>query len=128
MKPVNTLSVISSNSTEDEHCIPDQLAELVHKKSVEVLNEVGFCVPERDVLSSLSKEGFIVDYETQMVRIPFELVNQALETLPKDVKLYHRNSVETPISNLQSCFMGAGTPVHVFDLKTERDDNAFLNH
>jgi trimethylamine--corrinoid protein Co-methyltransferase len=61
------------------------------------------------------------------VRIPFELINQALETLPKDVKLYQRSSVDTPISNLRSCFMGAGTPVHVFDLKTEQRRDATLD-
>ena len=31
----------------------DSTAELVHGKSVEILEEVGFCVPERDALTRL---------------------------------------------------------------------------
>ena len=98
--------------------MPDSTAELVHEKSVEILSEVGFCVPERDALARLEAVGFPVDWESQMVRVTPELLETALARLPRDVKLYDRAG-ETPARfERGSCFMGAGTPVNVFDLRT----------
>jgi trimethylamine--corrinoid protein Co-methyltransferase len=94
------------------------IAELVHDKSVEILTEVGFCVPESDVLARLDSAGFPVDRENQMVRLTPELLAAALASLPKEVKLYNRMG-ETPAPyDIGSCFMGAGTPVNVLDLDT----------
>jgi trimethylamine--corrinoid protein Co-methyltransferase len=95
----------------------EKIAELVHQKSVEILVEVGFCVPEKDVLNQLEVTGFLVNKENQMVRIPPDLFKGALERLPKDVKLYNRTrEIELPF-NGHSYFMGAGTPVKVLDLE-----------
>jgi trimethylamine--corrinoid protein Co-methyltransferase len=111
---------------------PDTIPELVHEKSVEILSEVGFCVPELGALTRLEAAGFLVDWESQMVRVTPELLETALTRLPHDVQLYDRTG-ETPTpfpgsaprvasreGNLGrgSCFMGAGTPVKVFDLET----------
>jgi trimethylamine--corrinoid protein Co-methyltransferase len=93
-----------------------EIAELVHEKSVEILMEVGFCVPEIDTLARLDSAGFPVDQETQMVRLTPDLLTAALRSLPKDVKLYGRaGETPAPYDN-GSCFMGAGTPVNVLDL------------
>ncbi len=106
--------------------MPDSTAELVHEKSVEILKEVGFCVPEPDALARLEAAGFPVDWESQMVRVTPELLETALARLPRDVKLYDRAGERParfesgPFGDAQgrSCFMGAGTPVNVFDLQT----------
>jgi trimethylamine--corrinoid protein Co-methyltransferase len=103
----------------------DSIVELVHEKSVEILAEIGFCVPEQDTLTRLEAAGFPVDRESQMVRVTPELLETALSNLPRDVTLYDRAG-ETPAPfprggsapERGSCFMGAGTPVSVFDLKT----------
>ncbi len=98
--------------------LPDSLTELIHGKSVEILSEVGFCVPEQDALARLEAAGFPVDRESQMVRVTSELLEIALAHLPHDVKLYDRAG-ETPAPFERGpCFMGAGTPVNVFDLET----------
>ena len=106
--------------------LPDSTVELVHEKSVEILSEVGFCVPERDALAHLEAAGFPVDWESQMVRVTPELLETALARLPRDVKLYDRAG-ETPApfergpfddAQGRPCFMGAGTPVNVFDFQT----------
>jgi trimethylamine--corrinoid protein Co-methyltransferase len=111
---------------------PDSIPELVHEKSVEILSEVGFCVPDLGTLNRLEAAGFLVDRESQMVRVTPELLETALTRLPHDVQLYNRAG-ETPAPFLRSapreisredgighgsCFMGAGTPVKVFDLET----------
>jgi len=95
-----------------------KLAELVHQKSMGVLFEVGFCVPEESVLRSLMQAGFVVDKESQMVRVTQELLETALKTLPKDLKLYNRSGSAELDFNNGSYFMGAGTPVNVQDLET----------
>jgi trimethylamine--corrinoid protein Co-methyltransferase len=91
--------------------------QLIHEKSVEILTEVGFCVPEGNVLSRLERSGFIVDRDHQMVRLTPEMVESALESLTKGVNLYDRAG-ETPLPfGERSSFMGAGTPVNVIDLE-----------
>lgn len=95
-----------------------EIAELVHEKSVEILREVGFCAPDAGILSRLESAGFPVDYESQMVRITPDLLEVALETLPKDLRLYDRNGQSLDRFGIEACFMGAGTPVKVFDLDT----------
>ena len=97
---------------------PEKIASLVHKKSTQILLDTGFCVPVAEVLKSLEKSGFIVDYETQMVRITPGLLDTALSGLPRDVQLYDREGLHAAPYDQRSCFMGAGTPVNVLDLET----------
>ena len=102
----------------------ERLAELVHQKSMEILAEVGFCVPEENLLSRLAKAGFIVDKETKMVQLTQELLDTALESLPKDVALYDRSGSTILDFQNDSRFMGAGTPVNVLDLEDGKRRNA----
>lgn len=95
---------------------PDAIAELVHEKSVEILLDVGFCVPDNDAQARLDSAGFPVNRETQMVTITTDLLETALGALPRHVKLYNREGDTLPNFGNASCFMGAGTPVNVFDL------------
>jgi trimethylamine--corrinoid protein Co-methyltransferase len=99
--------------------LPDSLPELVHEKTVEILTQVGFCVPVPDVLKRLETAGLLVDEQTHMVRITPELLETALQRLPKNVRLYDRTG-ENPAPFETTCFMGAGTPVNVFDLETDQ--------
>jgi trimethylamine--corrinoid protein Co-methyltransferase len=98
--------------------LPDCLTELIHGKSVEILSEVGFCVPEQDALARLEAAGFPVDWESQMVRVTPELLEMALSSLPRDVTLYDRAGKTAAPFERGPCFMGAGTPVNVLDLET----------
>lgn len=95
----------------------EKIADLVHQQSMKILTEVGFCVPEDNLLSRLAKAGFIVNEESRMVRITQELLDTSLNTLPKDLKLYNRTGSEAMDFNNGSRFMGAGTPVNVLDLE-----------
>ena len=61
--------------------LSETVAELVHTRSVEILSEVGFCVPEKESLSRLEAAGFLVDRSSQMVRITTELLDEALSRL-----------------------------------------------
>lgn len=98
--------------------LPGPIAEQVHEKSCEILSEVGFCVPEKDVLARLETAGFPVNWQSHMVRVTPELLEVALARLPHDVRLYDRRGTTPAPFERTSCFMGAGTPVNVFDLET----------
>jgi trimethylamine--corrinoid protein Co-methyltransferase len=102
----------------------DNLAELVHQKSMEILTEVGFCVPEESLLSRLEKADFIVNKETKMVCITQELLDTALKGLPKDIKFFNRTGAGNLDFTSGSYFMGAGTPVNVLDLENGKRRSA----
>jgi len=94
------------------------LAEKVHAASIEILTEVGFCVPAPDVLDRLAGAGFIVEPDSHMVRITMALLDDALERLPRDVTLYNRAGEAKVPNACGASFMGAGTPVNVLDPQT----------
>jgi trimethylamine--corrinoid protein Co-methyltransferase len=96
----------------------EEICQLVHDKSVEILAETGFCVPEPEALARLERVGFQVDRETQMARASTDLVTAALESLPKGDHLFPRDDGSPPPFYDTPSFMGAGTPVNVFDLAT----------
>jgi trimethylamine--corrinoid protein Co-methyltransferase len=102
----------------------DSLIDLVHAKSVEILSEVGFCVPEPATLDRLACTGFPVDRESHMVRVTPELIKTALEALPPVPGLYHRDGNTLLPFERGPCFMGGGTPVNVFDLETAKRRSA----
>jgi trimethylamine--corrinoid protein Co-methyltransferase len=97
---------------------PGRVADLVHDKSVEILTDVGFCVPEAEALARLERAGFPFDGESQMVRLTPVLLETALANLPREVKLFDRDGGTTSPFGRSYCFMGAGTPVYVLDLTT----------
>jgi len=96
----------------------DSTVELVHAKTVEILNKVGICVPEKNVLARLKRVGLPVDDESQMVRFPPDVLCYLLSRAPSDLGLYARDG-QTPVPFEKGPrFMGSGTPVMVFDLQT----------
>jgi len=102
----------------------EKISEVVHQSSLRILEEVGFCVPDPGALSRLDGAGFLVDQDTAMVRIPAEMVQPALDSLPKNLKLYNRDRTEWIDFQGRSAFMGAGTPVNVLDLETGKRRSA----
>jgi trimethylamine--corrinoid protein Co-methyltransferase len=98
--------------------LPKATIEQLHQKSVEILNEIGICVPAADVLQRLRGAGLPVDAERQMVRFPPDALEELLRRVPRDLKLYARDG-QTPVPfEAGPRFMGSGTPVMVFDLET----------
>ena len=65
--------------------------EKIHSQAVEILKNTGVEVNHEDALKILDKAGAAVDYQSQRVKIPSELVAQCLETLPEKCILAGRN-------------------------------------
>jgi len=103
---------------------PEKIGELVHQKSMDILTEVGFCVPEENLLSQLERADFIVNKETKMVKVSQDLLDTALKSLPKNVGLSRRDGSNKLDFSNGSYFMGAGTPVNVLDLEEGKCRNA----
>ncbi|MFC2028609.1 trimethylamine methyltransferase family protein, partial [Chloroflexota bacterium] len=102
----------------------EKLAEIVHERSMDILSDVGFCVPEKSLHSRLDEVGFKVNQETSMVKVTQELLDSALKNLPGKFGLCRRDgSNELDFQN-GSYFMGAGTPVSVLDLEDGERRNA----
>jgi trimethylamine:corrinoid methyltransferase-like protein len=78
--------------------LSSSIAELVREKSLEILREVGFCVPDQGILARLEGAGFPADRESHMVRVTPELLEAALGSLPQDLKLYDRLPNVAPAS------------------------------
>ncbi len=98
--------------------LPHSTIDLVHAKTVEILSQVGVCIPDAQVLTQLLHAGLPVDVDAQMVRFPAEALQELLDQAPKNLQLYARDG-QTPVPfDVGPRFMGSGTPVMVFDLHT----------
>ena len=60
---------------------PDEVRR-IHETSLDILSEVGCVYYSRHALDVLAEAGAQVDYETTVAKLPPELVERALATLP----------------------------------------------
>jgi trimethylamine--corrinoid protein Co-methyltransferase len=67
--------------------ITDEEVEQIHRTSLRILWEIGVKFPNEQMLAKFETAGAKVDYDKQVVKIPEDLVNQALATLPKDFSI-----------------------------------------
>jgi len=72
--------------------LADSEIEKIHEQSLQILQNTGIEVNHVQALSMLEKEGAKVDFKTQRVKIPREIVQRCLETLPDRCILAARNS------------------------------------
>ena len=68
-----------------------QEMDLIHAQSVKSLQEIGIKVHSKPVLEILEKNGARVDYNAMVAKIPEKMVNQALESVPKEFTLCARD-------------------------------------
>lgn len=68
----------------------DALRQL-HLATLEVMSEVGLQVGSKDALKCFEKGGCIVDYDTETVRIPQYVVEEAIKSCPKTFTLYGKS-------------------------------------
>jgi trimethylamine--corrinoid protein Co-methyltransferase len=65
--------------------------DFIHERSLEVLAEVGVQFRSAKALDVLDQAGCKVDHDSEIVRFPVELVEWAVEQLPREVLLPGRN-------------------------------------
>jgi len=65
--------------------------EKIHEASLRILNEVGVGIYCDDALKILDEAGASVDYTHKIVRIPEDLVMEAVKKAPSIIKVFARN-------------------------------------
>ncbi len=68
----------------------DQIQDL-HDATIEVLHDVGIKVMHNDALDLMKGNGCIVDYETQVAKIPEDVFMKYVNMAPGDITLYGRD-------------------------------------
>jgi trimethylamine--corrinoid protein Co-methyltransferase len=94
----------------------------VHLESIKILEQVGIKVTSPEVLSMLKDHGANVDAKSQIVRIPENLVKEALSKAPKEFKMCARDKaydLQLPApDHVQGC--NDGQPTEVWDIDTQK--------
>ena len=97
---------------------PSELDSL-RKGSYQLLAEVGVYYPSEQALMIFSDHGAKVDWETKIVRIPPDLVDKAMATAPRNIKLGGREPrFDLTLDGSRSYLTTDGCGVHVIDLET----------
>jgi trimethylamine--corrinoid protein Co-methyltransferase len=65
--------------------------DLIHEQSIRCLREIGVKIHSRSVLELLDDRGAAVDHAARIARIPEKLIEEALETAPKEFTLCARD-------------------------------------
>lgn len=66
--------------------------DLIHEKSIELLQSMGVLVRSESVLDMLSEFGASVDMRTQIAHMPESVVDEALRKAPREFALHARES------------------------------------
>jgi trimethylamine--corrinoid protein Co-methyltransferase len=97
---------------------PGQL-ERLKGGTLRLLDEVGVHFPSRRALAILADHGAQVDHNTQIVRFPPELVEEAMAMAPRSFVLGAREErFDLRLDGTRSYLTTDGTGVHVVDLAT----------
>lgn len=97
--------------------LTDEQFQLVHSASLEILERIGVRVDLGEALELLKHAGARV--EDNLVRLPPRLVEQALQTAPKQVTLFNRHGEPVMPLDGDRCFFGPGSDcLNIIDHRT----------
>ncbi len=97
--------------------LDEEQKDQVHEKSLRVLEEVGVRVENEEALNLFKDRGADVEREEEIVKLPAEMVEEAIETAPSQVTLYGRSEEHNIELGGTRVHMGTGgTAVNVLDI------------
>lgn len=94
--------------------------DLVHQKSIEILEDIGVLVRSETVLYLLEQNGALVDRRTNVAKLPESMVREALGKAPSRFRLCSRipeNDVELPSTGIPYLTTD-GLTLHMIDEET----------
>ena len=95
--------------------------EEIHQRALDVLQQVGCFMDHEEALTLFEEHGAMVDHSTRIVKIPRNLVEQALRLSPSSVLLAARDPGRDIHAEGDRVYFGPGTlPIKVRDLDTGR--------
>jgi trimethylamine--corrinoid protein Co-methyltransferase len=93
--------------------------QAIHNASLQVLEKTGIKLMSKPALDILKKAGAKVDYETNRVTLPRQLVEEALKMAPKTITYGARNPKYDFVLNKQAPHFSAdGDPPFILDWET----------
>jgi len=114
-----TPDVVSFPTTFRNALLTQAKLETLKGGTLRLLDEVGVHFPSRKALEILADHGAKVDMETEIVRIPPDLVEKAMSTAPRSFVLGGREErLDLLLDGSRSYLSTDGTGVHVIDLET----------
>jgi trimethylamine--corrinoid protein Co-methyltransferase len=119
--PFPTSSTVKGkrSSASERELLAQEEVETLKAGTLRLLDEVGVHFPSRRALEILSDHGAKVDRDTQIVRIPPDLVQKAMSTAPRSFILGGREErFDLLLDGNHSYLATDGTGVHVIDLET----------
>jgi trimethylamine--corrinoid protein Co-methyltransferase len=103
-----------------QFALDDQL-ELLQESTLKILAEVGVRFPLEKALRIFSDHGAHVDWETQVVKLPPDLVERAMETVPRFFKLGGREpGLDLQLQDGVSFWTTDGCGFEVIDFETRQ--------
>ena len=95
--------------------------ELLNEASLKVLEETGYIIKNEEALEIFKKAGATVDQKKELVRIPRELVLNAIKTSPSKLTFYGKIDSEIKLGEKnKTYFMNGYGSVNYFDWKTKK--------
>jgi trimethylamine--corrinoid protein Co-methyltransferase len=93
--------------------------EKVIDEAIEILEEIGFFVENKEAMAIMQKEGFEINKEKQKVKIPKDVVKKAISSAPSKIKLFDREGKEVvELGGNNICFDPGSAGLNVLDPKT----------
>ena len=115
-KTPDIISISSHNKI--EILSPSEIDNL-RKGTYQLLAEVGVSYPSKKALTIFADHGAEVDWDTNIVRIPPDLVDKAMATAPRNIVLGGREPrFDLTLDGSRSYLTTDGCGVHVIDLET----------
>ena len=71
--------------------LSDAMVQQIITEAIELLQDPGVRVHNEDALTLLAAAGATIDHEKRVARIPEKVVRAALETAPREFRLYDLN-------------------------------------
>ena len=93
--------------------------EEIHQRALDVLQQVGCFMDHEEALALFEKHGAVVDQSTRIVKIPRNMVEEALRLSPSSILLAARDPEKDIHAEGDRVYFGPGTlPIKVRDLET----------
>jgi len=89
--------------------------EKIHQESLRILSENGLKYLDREGLEILADVGAKVDFDSQMARLPTDLVEDSLKKTPSSFNLYDRNGELAMVMEGYNTYYGGGGFATYFD-------------
>ena len=91
----------------------------IHDMSIRIMEEVGVKIPNQQALDIFEREGANVDKESQVVKIPRAMLEDAVNKAPSQVILYGRREENNLVLEGAKTYLGTGgTVLYCLDLET----------